>query len=54
MSEKETPVNEGGVTIEYLKRECEKLNSELRRLNSDIAMLKETIVKMAMRGNGVC
>lgn len=40
-------------TNDYLKRECAKLNSELRTLQSEIKMLKETIVKMAMKQNGV-
>lgn len=41
------------MTVEYLRKECEKLNAELRKAHSDILTLKETIVKTAMREHGV-
>ena len=38
---------------DYLRTECDKLNTELRELASENKMLKETIVKMAMKQTGI-
>lgn len=40
-------------TVEFLKKECAKLNAELREAHSEIRSLKETIVKMAMKEHDV-
>ena len=54
MNEKEEMTREDLVKqCDYLREECNKLNTELRQITSDNRMLKETIVKMAMRQNGV-
>lgn len=37
----------------YLRKECDKLNTELREMIAENNMLKETIVKMAMKQTGV-
>lgn len=40
-------------TEDYLRAEVAKLNAELREMASENAMLKETIVRMAMKQNDV-
>ena len=53
MNENENNVTTEEQTVDYLKKECSKLNAELREAHSEIRSLKETIVKMAMKEHGV-
>ena len=55
MGEKDKTVleDQSTPTEDYLRAEVAKLNAELREMASDIAMLKETIVRMAMKQNDV-
>ena len=54
MAEKnDTVLQEPQEPTNYLETEVKKLNAELREKNSEILMLKETIVRMAMKQNDV-
>ena len=51
--DKSTVEEQSTPTEDYLRAEVAKLNAELREMASENAMLKETIVRMAMKQNDV-
>jgi len=51
--DKSTTEEQSTPTEDYLRAEVAKLNAELREMASENGMLKETIVRMAMKQNDV-